>query len=105
MKDELARIILQRRRLEPLGVLFERHVLAVFKEPHEVQMELSISGDSLQGAYEAWRDLQGLERHLLSLACTAIIGEAHPVAAPAGTVLERTHTGTWRGRQLKLTAE
>ena len=83
MAAELKRVGRLRRLLEPLGVLYEKTVLAACREPFEVSLSCQqdmdyisendpnagtihiINGESLQAAYEIWQQYDRLEKELL----------------------------------------
>ena len=58
-----------------------------------------INWDNLRAVHKVYQDLKLKERDLKAELCEPL---AKPrVGAPPGTILERKHTGTYRGRQLK----
>ena len=104
MRDELNRVTRLRRLLEPLAVMYERHILHPGVNPQEFLLACpmgshseTITGMELKAVHECWRDFRGLEKHLQQVMTQGIISEASVKADP-GSIFERTHTGTWRGR-------
>ena len=89
MAAELKRVGRLRRLLEPLGVLYEKTVLATCREPRGISLRCQkdmdyisqndpdagaihmINGESLQAAHEIWQQYDRLEKELLEQRQTA----------------------------------